>query len=38
MCVFTLAWLIPRSSAISFVDRPPATARRTSLTMRQRGN
>jgi hypothetical protein len=30
MCVFTLASLIPRSLAISFVDSPPATARSTS--------
>jgi hypothetical protein len=29
MCVFTLASLIPRSLAISFVDSPPATARST---------
>jgi hypothetical protein len=30
MCVFTLASLMPRRLAISFVDRPPATARSTS--------
>jgi len=30
MWVFTLASVIPRSSAISFVDSPPATARNTS--------
>jgi len=30
MWVFTLASLIPRSFAISFVERPPATARSTS--------
>jgi len=30
MWVFTLASVIPMSAAISFVDRPPATARSTS--------
>src|SRR5256712_12820542 len=29
-CVFTLASVIPKRLAISFVERPPATARRTS--------
>src|SRR5437868_5393848 len=30
MCVFTLASLMPRRFAISLVESPPATARRTS--------
>jgi len=30
ICVFTLASVIPRSAAISFVESPPATARKTS--------
>jgi hypothetical protein len=30
MWVFTLASVIPRSAAISFVESPPATARSTS--------